>query len=241
MTFNPLAGKIVKEITPYLRETFTGEKLSVCELGNQTFTAQSTVGEHASTKDFYYWLGFKEYIALDINSKMDADIVDLNLVFDAKRKFYLVTNNGTGEHIFNQAAVFENCHNLCIENGLILHILPFINWINHGFYNFNPILFLDLAAANNYEIIKFFIGNRWGDTRGINTEYEYYKPKTKPTNLFKNIKIARGLGPHSDDQFPNLSIVVVFRKKKDQDFRIPLQGKYKKDIEDASRLAHNYT
>ena len=35
----------------------------------------------------------------------------------------------------------------------MLNILPFIDWINHGFYNFNPI-FADLAASNNYEIIK---------------------------------------------------------------------------------------
>ena len=36
----------------------------------------------------------------------------------------------------------------------------FFSWVNHGFYNFNPILFFDLAIANNYEVIDFCIGNR---------------------------------------------------------------------------------
>ncbi len=39
-------------------------------------------------------------------------------------------------------------------NGILLFILPFYNWLNHGFFNFNPILFSDLSKANDYEIIK---------------------------------------------------------------------------------------
>ena len=40
--------------------------------------------------------------------------------------------------------------------------LPFVNWVNHGFFNFHPILFADLAAANGYKIVKLSIVNRWG-------------------------------------------------------------------------------
>ena len=41
----------------------------------------------------------------------------------------------------------------------MIHMLPFF-LVNHGFYNFNPILFFDLAIANNYQVIDFCIGNR---------------------------------------------------------------------------------
>ena len=47
----------------------------------------------------------------------------------------------------------------------MLHILPFIDWINHGFYNFNPIFFADLAASNEYEIVKMSFANRNATTR----------------------------------------------------------------------------
>jgi hypothetical protein len=36
----------------------------------------------------------------------------------------------------------------------MLFNLPFYNWLNHGFYNFNPILFVDLAAVNRYEMVR---------------------------------------------------------------------------------------
>ena len=53
-------------------------------------------------------------------------------------------------------------HNLCHTNGFMLHILPFIDWINHGFYSFHPIVLADLAASNNYELIKISFAHRDG-------------------------------------------------------------------------------
>lgn len=56
--------------------------------------------------------------------------------------------------MFNQFAVFKNMHDLTRPGGLMLFVLPFYNWLNHGFYNFNPVLFVDLAAANRYEMVR---------------------------------------------------------------------------------------
>ena len=93
-----------------------------------------------------------------------------------------MVNNGTGEHVFNQHNLFENMHNLTKENGLILNILPFIDWINHGFYNYNPLLFADLAASNNYEVINMSIANRDGNELSINNKNQYgiYYEQIKP-------------------------------------------------------------
>ena len=71
----------------------------------------------------------------------------------------LFTNNGTGEHIFNQLSVFQNMHNLCKVGGFMLHVLPFQKHCDHGFYNFQPNLFAALAEQNDYVLDRSFISN----------------------------------------------------------------------------------
>ena len=79
---------------------------------------------------------------------------DLRSEYGYDETFDLVTNLGTGEHVFDQRRVFENVHNLTKPGGVMLYMLPFVNWLNHGFYNFHPVLFADLAAANGYGILE---------------------------------------------------------------------------------------
>ena len=42
----------------------------------------------------------------------------------------------------------------------MVHIVPSVHYANHGFFNYQPRFFLDLAAANEYEIIDLFLGDR---------------------------------------------------------------------------------
>lgn len=118
------------------------------------------------TAEFYKALGFSSYAAIDVNSQYGSLVMDLNFdlreKYDFHQTFDLVTNNGTGEHLFDQVAVFKNVHALTKIGGLMLHIMPFVNWINHCFYNFHPLLYADLAAANNYELCSLGVANRWG-------------------------------------------------------------------------------
>jgi hypothetical protein len=115
---------------------------------------------------FYAALGFSEYVAIDVNEKFGSIPMDLNSplrrTYGYEEEFELVVNNGTGEHIFDQRAVFENMHNLCAKDGLMLHIIPFAGFLNHGFYNIQPTLYLDLSAANDYRIEALGIGNATG-------------------------------------------------------------------------------
>lgn len=185
-------------------------KASVCELGNQRYAGG---GSFTSTKDFYSWAGYTKYVALDLNEKMDAEIYDLNQKRIGFGHFDLVTNNGTGEHIFSQENVFWNAHELCIEGGTMLHILPFSPWVNHGFYNYNPILFRDLAEANNYDIIFRMIGDRWGSDFEIEDK-ELYREK-RPNEL------ERIVAQSENDLF----CVFAF-KHNGGEFKVPTQGKY---------------
>lgn len=118
------------------------------------------------TADFYRALGFTRYVAIDVNEKFGSVMMDLNKDLAAdygySERFSLVTNNGTGEHVFNQYMVFKNVHELCRPNGLMVHSVPFINWVNHGFYSFHPGLYSDLAAANGYGIELIGFADRAG-------------------------------------------------------------------------------
>jgi hypothetical protein len=195
----------------------------VIEFGNQRYTAGR---DFPSTEAFYKSLGFN-YLALDVNEAMGAVICDLNVTGHPHRG-ELITNNGTSEHIFNQASCFQNAHEMCKTDGIMLHILPFTPWLNHGFYNYNPILFRDLAAANDYEMVFTAIANRSRDWVELG---EWGFIEKRPEQLTQT---AVRLLPGGE-----VFVVSVLRKKKDAPFAAPFQGKYKKDIADG-KLQQTY-
>ena len=113
----------------------------------------------------------------------------------------------------------------------MLNILPFIDWINHGFYNFNPIFFADLAASNDYQILKISLANRDGaelklDGNDFSILFEQIKPKRNDSKFNKMIEIAR------EKIGKNILLVVVSKKISNDVFKTPLQGKYLSDILD---------
>ena len=114
---------------------------------------------HWDVARLYYKLlfGSYEYTALDMHGTDEATYVDLNFKYDTEKTYQFVTNLGTTEHIFNQAQVFETIHKLVSKNGFVFHSLPHQGQYDHGFFNYHPTFFFDLAAANNYQIILFAI------------------------------------------------------------------------------------
>ncbi len=166
MTFNPVAALNVIEC----KDLISGKSLKAMDLGSQTITINKKFIEHAiknntisnslivtnlknlckinnfNTKDFFRCIGFNKYSSIDLNGAYDSLQFDLNKnikeAYNFNEKYELVINNGTGEHVFNQHSLFINFHNLTEVEGIMLNILPFIDWVNHGFYNFNPIFLL---------------------------------------------------------------------------------------------------
>ncbi len=253
MTFNPVAALNVIEC----RNIITLNDPKAVDLGSQTASINNIFVKNLldnnktinsiqkkkldnllssktfTTEDYFKSVGFKEYNSIDINGAYNSLRFDLNKnileTYNYNHKYDLVINNGTGEHVFNQYALFLNFHNLTKLNGIMLNILPFIDWINHGFYNFNPIFFADLAASNNYEIIKISLANRDGAELKLNDEnlsilFEQIKPNRNDSKFKKMIDIAKTkLGK-------NILLVVITRKLSDNIFKIPLQGKYLSDV-----------
>src|SRR5207248_6955184 len=148
---------------------------SVLELGSQDFAptlpiAQGAIGDEfgyanperfGTPADLYKAMGSGRYECIDLDGKHGAHVFDLNHdlseKYGFKTKFDLVTNHGTTEHLFNQLVAFENVHRLTAVGGVMLHALPFQGYQNHGMFNYNPSLFLDLAHANNYKIFGLFL------------------------------------------------------------------------------------
>ena len=144
-----------------------------------------------TTADYYRCLGFGRYDAIDINDTYGSLVMDLNqdlsVAYDFNTSYDLVTNNGTGEHIFDQATVLRNMHNLTNVNGIMVHAMPMLNYVNHGFYSFQPCLYYGLARANNYRLLGLALAHRRGT--GVMAEIDS-KHDHLPSFLLEEKRIA---------------------------------------------------
>ena len=121
---------------------------AVCEFGNQRFKGPGTAQE------FYWGLGAKQYVSMDINGRGTRK-VDLNFPLLAAERFDLVTDFGTGEHIFDQGRLWRNRHELTQIGGIMALVVPTQGYRSHGFYRFNSELIDAISTANSYEVLFF--------------------------------------------------------------------------------------
>ncbi len=155
----------------------------------------------------YYDIFFspKSYDAIDFHGTEEAMVIDLNYQINLNRKYDVVINNGTAEHVFNFCQVFKNIHDLTKENGVMIHESPFTGCINHGFFCIQPNLFFDLAAANGYEIISVFVCSH-------------------EDGALRQLQEPEGA---QECVWPNTVLVAYLRKgPRETEFVIPQQGKY---------------
>lgn len=150
-------------------------------------------------------------VSVDMNGTPEALRHDLNYPLPMNELFDVVINHGTAEHVFNIAQVFRTMHDHCETGGLMIHDAPFHGWIDHGFYCLQPTLFYDLAAANNYEVVRVVIG-------AIGAESDICVESREQIH-----KLA-GKIPE------NALLLVALRKIIDRPFRIPMQGYYAQTI-----------
>lgn len=122
-----------------------------CELGDQYVTC---VSPHELAADYYKReLGCGEYVSVDANGRGTVT-ADLNRPLSSDLgRFDLVTDFGTGEHVFNQHQVWRTLHYLCSLGGYIAFDRPTAGYPGHGFYLVDECLVRDVAGANEYEVI----------------------------------------------------------------------------------------
>jgi hypothetical protein len=161
----------------------------------------------------FYELFFEpsEMQAVDYQGTATALRLDLNGPIALNRRFDVVINHGTAEHIFNVAQVFKTVHDYTVPGGLMMHESPFTGWIEHGFYNLQPTLYFDLAEVNQYMLHGMFVQDLTARTvlqiRAREDLYELVKANDLPENSM---------------------LFTVFRKPAvDVAFQIPIQGYYR--------------
>lgn len=104
-------------------------------------------------RSFVAMLGIEEYQDLDINGKAALQVdFSLPLAPEHEGTAGAVFDLGTIEHIFNAAQAFSNVCLFLRPGGLIIHCSPMTAY-QHGFYNFNPLLFWSFYEANGFEIL----------------------------------------------------------------------------------------
>ena len=140
---------IQKEPAAFIAQLPLPKGFSVCELGDQGMCGEPT---KRLAKDWYEQeLGCGRYVSIDGNGRGTLT-ADLNLPIYLK-PFDLVTDFGTGEHIFDQAQVWKTLHTLTKPGGFIAFDRPLSGYQTHCFYLTTPCLYLDIAAANGYAVL----------------------------------------------------------------------------------------
>jgi len=175
------------------------------------------------TTDLYRALGFSPIDAIDINGKFGSFVMDLNenllTTYNFSTQYDLVTNMGVSEHLFDQAVFFENAHQLTKPGGIMFFILPFTGFINHGFFNYQPRFFEDLAAANEYTLHQLLFVDEYQNLMDLKTPNEinthfYYFLELLTVNRYSNTFVA----------------AVCQKSMVEKSFQAPCQGKYLEDI-----------
>lgn len=125
--------------------------LRICEMGS----IEHKISPRMSAKEYYLsHRHVKEHISIDINGEWGSLPLDLNqpLSVEFSKRFDLVTNYGTGEHVYNQYSLDSVVK---LGGGVMIHALTLLGkWHGHCRYHY-PLLFaVKLAEASSYDIIN---------------------------------------------------------------------------------------
>jgi len=152
-----------------------------------------------ATRDFYALLGLTDYHAADIDDERSAYTIDLNQPVALGRRFDVITNFGTAEHVFNIANVFKTIHDHLEVGGLALHVLPTRGQYNHGFFNIHSTLYRDMARANGYEIVDLVGIPDFGGQHDFMAEHEAEGERGPRRSVM--VDVASGDDPGRDAAF----------------------------------------
>jgi hypothetical protein len=215
-----------------LETLFKDTRATPDEIAKVTAIAEA---DKNSTKitDFYYRraLGCSGAESIDPGEAASTYKLDLNYAIPPKspRNYYdIVTNSGTGEHVFDVCQFFENAHDLTKPGGLMMHAMPWSGWHDHGFYSFHPGFYLDLARANGYTLVDMAVG-------GVGCAFFVRLKDKKARTMFTaqlwvsgdNIVDLNGFKV----QMQHITLCTVLRKgKTKQSFRIPTQRRYQASL-----------
>lgn len=104
----------------------------------------------------FNWIGFHEVHALDCSDYEGADII-FNLVNadvpdNLLNRFDYIYDGGTLQHIFNVPQALVNICKMVKVKGHIIMDIPSANYVDHGFYCFQPMILEKFFESNGFAI-----------------------------------------------------------------------------------------
>jgi len=161
------------------------------------------------------------YLSFDIADGYKTQIFDLNRdVLEEKLHgaFDTVINSGTTEHVLNQLNAFRVIHDAVKRDGHMVHVLPCVGYVDHGFFAYTPRLFFDIAGYNDYELVCF-------DYQGPNQGKDLYSIVRDYRPNFPRLSATLDAADTALTSFraPDIAAFVVFRKKRDARFCTPME------------------
>lgn len=163
------------------------------------------------------------YDAIDIAIGYKTTVVDLNSMRLPARMvgaYDAVINFGTSEHILNQMNVFAQIHAAAKLGGMIMHSLPSVGYVDHGYFTYTSRFFFDLAGYNQYEVVDMWYDgpaateNVFASAR----QYQTYFP-VLTDRLALIGKDARET-KQDETKVPVIALQIVYRKN----FDVPFMG-----------------
>lgn len=150
------------------------------------------------------------WTAVDMGGTERALKLDLNRPVDLGRTFDVVLNFGTAEHIFDIAQFFRTMHAVARPGALMIHACPFWGWLDHGFWNIQPTVYVDLAQANSYRVRGMFLA------------------QINPPRLVQMRGREHILEMGRDRQLGENAVYVAVLQKSETEaeFQVPMQGYY---------------
>jgi hypothetical protein len=151
------------------RETFVN---ILIENGYSSSPFGSSGSANVTDSELFAAIGFNVTDSVDVSDYEGASIRhDLNIPFDKSlgREYDLIFDGGTAEHVFNLPVLLGSIHEICKENGIVIHSSPVNNWVDHGFYQFSPTLLTDYYRCNGWEVLSNYVTIQ---------RYEHWRPWT---------------------------------------------------------------
>ncbi len=178
-------------------------------------------------------LGSKNIDILDISDEEGADyIFDLNKPishFIGEKKYNIIFDFGTSEHIFNRFNFIENIFKLLDIGGIYLFHLPAGGQIDHGFIQYSPCFMYDFCFANrkNLSLLHLSLFHK-NLKKGISTlplyeklDKDYKKVVDQDSINYEintvNLKIFTGSSFRLFNYLSQVMLLGAIKKNKDSD------------------------
>ena len=135
---------------------------------------------YISGDSLFRQLGFEDIQVLDVSNFEGAQVqFDLNsdeAPASLMERFDVIIDHGTLEHVFHLPNALRNLFSMLRVGGRIVHSAPSGNFFDHGFYMFQPTLFLDYYTANRWDIKAVKVAQYTPDQEAEPAFFADYEP-----------------------------------------------------------------